>query len=53
MIESFIYLILSVLIVGFLVGMTGMGGGAVMTPLLYLAFKVDPVLAVGTDLVLQ
>jgi len=37
-------------VVGFLVGMTGMGGGAVTTPLLILVFKMDPVLAVGTDL---
>ncbi len=49
--ENAIYLVLSGLIVGFLVGMTGMGGGAVMTPLLILVFKVNPILAVGTDLV--
>ncbi len=39
------------LVVGFLVGMTGMGGGAVTTPLLILLFRMNPVLAVGTDLV--
>jgi len=38
-------------VVGFLVGMTGMGGGAVMTPFLILVLKIDPILAVGTDLV--
>ena len=38
-------------VVGLLVGMTGMGGGALMTPFLILVMKVHPVLAVGTDLV--
>jgi uncharacterized membrane protein YfcA len=37
--------------VGFLVGMTGVGGGSLMTPLLILLFKVHPVTAVGTDLI--
>jgi uncharacterized protein len=36
--------------VGILVGMTGVGGGSLMTPLLILVFGVKPVLAVGTDL---
>ncbi len=36
--------------VGLLVGLTGMGGGSLMTPLLILAFGVKPVTAVGTDL---
>jgi hypothetical protein len=36
--------------VGTLVGMTGVGGGSLMTPLLILVFGVKPVLAVGTDL---
>jgi uncharacterized membrane protein YfcA len=36
--------------VGILVGATGMGGGALMTPLLILIFGVKPVVAVGTDL---
>ncbi len=36
--------------VGVLVGATGMGGGALMTPLLILVFGVKPVVAVGTDL---
>lgn len=35
---------------GFLVGLTGVGGGALMTPLLLLVFGVAPNLAVGTDL---
>ena len=36
--------------VGVLVGLTGMGGGSLMTPLLILVFGVKPVTAVGTDL---
>src|SRR5215831_18164769 len=36
--------------VGFLVGMTGVGGGSLMTPLLILLFGVHPATAVGTDL---
>ena len=36
--------------VGLLVGQTGMGGGAMMTPLLILLFGVHPATAVGTDL---
>jgi uncharacterized protein len=36
--------------VGFLVGMTGVGGGSLMTPLLILLFGIHPVTAVGTDL---
>jgi uncharacterized membrane protein YfcA len=36
--------------VGLLVGMTGVGGGSLMTPLLILLFGVNPSTAVGTDL---
>ena len=36
--------------VGLLVGMTGVGGGSLMTPLLTLLFGVPPSVAVGTDL---
>jgi uncharacterized membrane protein YfcA len=36
--------------VGLLVGMTGVGGGSLMTPLLTLLFGVTPSVAVGTDL---
>jgi uncharacterized protein len=36
--------------VGFLVGMTGVGGGSLMTPILILLFGVHPATAVGTDL---
>lgn len=38
------------LIVGSLVGLTGVGGGSLMTPLLALMFGVPPAVAVGTDL---
>jgi len=36
--------------VGLLVGMTGVGGGSLMTPLLTILFGVSPSVAVGTDL---
>lgn len=36
--------------VGVLVGLTGVGGGSLMTPLLVLLFRIHPVTAVGTDL---
>ena len=39
------------LIVGFTVGLTGMGGGALMTPILVLLFNVQPLAAVSSDLV--
>jgi len=35
---------------GFIVGMTGVGGGALMTPILLLLFGTAPLTAVGTDL---
>ena len=38
-------------VVGILIGLTGMGGGAVMTPFLIIALGTRPVVAVGTDLV--
>ncbi len=38
------------LFVGFLVGLTGVGGGSLMTPILVLLFGVHPATAVGTDL---
>jgi uncharacterized protein len=37
-------------VVGVLVGMTGVGGGSLMTPLLILLFGIHPATAVGTDL---
>jgi hypothetical protein len=39
------------LAVGVLVGLTGMGGGSLMTPMLILMFGFDPKTAVGTDIV--
>jgi uncharacterized membrane protein YfcA len=39
------------LFVGFVVGLTGMGGGALMTPLLVLLFGVEPLTAVSSDIV--
>src|ERR1035437_8775352 len=36
--------------VGMLVGLTGVGGGSLMTPLLTLLFGISPTVAVGTDL---
>ncbi|MBN9303736.1 MAG: hypothetical protein BGO82_15300 [Devosia sp. 67-54] len=41
---------LSGLVVGFVVGLTGVGGGSLMTPLLILLFGIHPATAVGTDL---
>lgn len=38
------------LLVGTLVGLTGVGGGSLMTPILILVFGISPVAAVGTDL---
>jgi len=37
--------------VGFIVGLTGMGGGALMTPMLVLVFGISPAAAVSSDLV--
>ncbi len=44
-------LALAGLFVGIIVGLTGMGGGALMTPVLVFFFKVDPLTAVSSDLV--
>jgi uncharacterized membrane protein YfcA len=38
------------LIVGCIVGLTGMGGGALMTPILVIIFRVHPLAAIGSDL---
>ncbi|MDR3521927.1 MAG: sulfite exporter TauE/SafE family protein [Acidocella sp.] len=42
--------VVSGLCVGLLVGLTGVGGGSLMTPLLILIFGIHPATAVGTDL---
>lgn len=39
------------LLVGFVVGLTGMGGGALMTPILVFFFRVDPLTAISSDVV--
>jgi uncharacterized protein len=44
-------LALAGLLVGFIVGLTGMGGGALTTPMLVLFFHVQPLAAVSSDLV--
>ena len=46
-----LYVSLAGLIVGFVVGLTGMGGGALMTPVLVLLFNIQPLAAVSSDLV--
>jgi uncharacterized protein len=38
------------LLIGLLVGMTGMGGGSLMTPMLVLVFGFKPTVAIGTDI---
>jgi uncharacterized membrane protein YfcA len=45
------YMVLGSAVVGFLVGMTGAGGGALMTPMLILLFGVKPSTAISSDLV--
>jgi uncharacterized protein len=48
--ESLLYIVAG-LFVGAMVGLTGVGGGSLMTPILVLLFGQSPVAAVGTDLV--
>jgi len=38
------------LLIGFLVGLTGMGGGSLLAPIMILFFRIPPVWAVGTDI---
>ena len=45
------YIVIGSAVVGFLVGMTGAGGGALMTPMLILLFSVKPSTAISSDLV--
>lgn len=45
------FLVLGSAVVGFLVGMTGAGGGALMTPMLIMLFGVTPSAAISSDLV--
>jgi uncharacterized membrane protein YfcA len=44
-------LVLAGLVVGSIVGLTGMGGGALMTPILVLLFHIQPLAAISSDLV--
>ena len=44
------YIVLGSAVIGFLVGMTGAGGGALMTPMLILLFGVTPSAAISSDL---
>jgi uncharacterized protein len=46
-----LYIVLGSAVVGLLVGMTGAGGGALMTPMLILLFGVTPSAAISSDLV--
>ncbi len=46
-------LVIAGVLVGFVVGLTGMGGGALMTPILILFFGIDPVTAVSSDLIVS
>jgi uncharacterized membrane protein YfcA len=45
------YIVLGAAVIGLLVGMTGAGGGALMTPMLILLFGVQPSAAISSDLV--
>ena len=43
------YIVLGSAVVGLLVGLTGAGGGALMTPMLILLFGVKPSAAISSD----
>jgi uncharacterized membrane protein YfcA len=45
------YIVLGSAVIGLLVGMTGAGGGALMTPMLILLFSIKPSTAISSDLV--
>lgn len=45
-----VYIILAGVLVGFCVGVTGVGAGSLMTPILILLLKIEPHIAIGTDL---
>ncbi|MFD8815529.1 sulfite exporter TauE/SafE family protein [Streptomyces sp. NPDC059627] len=48
--HSTVPIIVAGALVGFAVGLTGMGGGALMTPIMVMVFGVDPTAAIGSDL---
>lgn len=45
-----LYFVVAGLVVGFCVGVTGVGGGSLMTPILISLLKIEPHIAIGTDL---
>ena len=45
-----LYFVLAGFVVGMIVGLTGVGGGSLMTPILIFFFNVKPYMAIGTDL---
>lgn len=47
---EFIQFIMAGMLVGFCVGVTGVGGGSLMTPILMGVFRIEPHIAIGTDL---
>jgi uncharacterized membrane protein YfcA len=49
--EHFLLIVIIGFAVGLLVGMTSMGGGSMMTPILITYLHYDPVIAVGSDIV--
>lgn len=49
-VELFVTIALTAAVVGFLVGLTGVGAGALMTPILVVFFNVPPATAIATDL---
>ncbi|SPL70078.1 sulfite exporter TauE/SafE family protein [Acinetobacter stercoris] len=46
-----LHFILAGMLVGFCVGITGVGGGSLMTPILISLFRIEPHIAIGTDLI--
>ncbi|WP_217552249.1 sulfite exporter TauE/SafE family protein [Streptomyces sp. GbtcB6] len=48
--DSTVPIVIAGALVGFAVGLTGMGGGALMTPIMVMAFGVNPTAAIGSDL---
>ncbi|MER7184251.1 sulfite exporter TauE/SafE family protein [Streptomyces hyaluromycini] len=48
--DSTVPIVIAGALVGFAVGLTGMGGGALMTPIMVMVFGVNPTAAIGSDL---
>lgn len=49
--EFYLLVIVIGFIVGGFIGMTGMGGGALMTPILITILKIEPIIAIGSDII--